>query len=61
MKLAPHKSNYHRMLGTIEAGDGGFLCDRMVELINYCVATDGARDKTEIGIWDAGEGGFSWG
>lgn len=29
----------------METGEGGFCSDRLVELINYCVAVDGTRER----------------
>lgn len=41
------------MLRIIEIVEGGFHSDRVVELINYCVARDGAGEKRELSIRDA--------
>lgn len=41
------------MMWIIEIGEDGFHSDRLVELINYCVAGDGAREKREICFRDA--------
>ncbi len=32
----------------METGEGGFCSDRLVELINYCVAGDGTREESEL-------------
>ena len=29
-------------------GEGGFCSDRLVELINYCVAGDGTRERRAL-------------
>lgn len=41
------------MMWIIEIGEGGFHDDRLLELINYCVAGDGARERRELCIRDA--------
>lgn len=33
------------MMWIMEIGEGGFCSDRLVELINYCVAGDGIRES----------------
>lgn len=38
------------MMGIMETGEGGFSGDRLVELINYCVAGDGTRERES---WDS--------
>lgn len=52
MKLAPTKSNYDCMMWIMEIGEGGFCSDRLVELINYCVAGDCTTEKRELCSWD---------
>lgn len=35
----------------MEIGEGGFCSDRLVELINYCVAGDGIGEESELCSW----------
>ena len=37
------------MMWIMEIGERGFCSDRLVELINYCVAGDGTRERRELG------------
>lgn len=37
------------MMWIMENGEGGFCSDRLVELINYCVAGDGTRERGALG------------
>lgn len=36
------------MMWIMETGEGGFCTDRLVELINYCVAGDGIRGESKL-------------
>lgn len=41
------------MMWIMENGEGGFCSDRLVELINYCVAGDGTGEESELCFRDA--------
>ena len=41
------------MMWIMEIGEGGLCSDRLLELINYCVAGDGAGEESELCSRDA--------
>ena len=41
------------MMWIMEIGEGGFGSDRLVELINYCVAGDGGGERRDLCSRDA--------